>query len=190
VRRRRADAPSKGTSAPHTEPAQLRQTLSMYSTIQKAPEICRHAELVVGILGCLAYYAHVDRKRPELPFDIVYQENDVDGQGRLGRLRTFESVFIGVSVSSATLQNMDEFQRKGVRIGDRVIVNRFSQVLEIVQLVVERWPVGARKVAPLQHCAAPTSFERKVRPSRDALSVFSAPISRRNRDGSLPCNSP
>jgi DNA ligase (NAD+) len=59
----------------------------------------------------------------------------------------------GVTVSNATLHNMDEVERKDVRIGDTVIVRRAGDVIpEIVGVVTEKRPADARKFAMPKQC--------------------------------------
>jgi DNA ligase (NAD+) len=83
---------------------------------------------------------------------------DVEWQvGRTGALTPvarLEPVFVGgVTVSNATLHNIDELHRKDVRIGDTVIVRRAGDVIpEVVGVVPQRRPGDARAVSLPRHC--------------------------------------
>ncbi len=84
--------------------------------------------------------------------------NDVEFQvGRTGAVTPvarLEPVFVGgVTVSNATLHNMDEVKRKDVRIGDTVIVRRAGDVIpEVASVILERRPEDATSVELPAHC--------------------------------------
>ncbi len=156
--------------------------------------VSHEVKVVQGIEGCLAYYMDMEKRRPELPFEIdgvVFKVDslaqqeilgmtsraprwaiahklpaqeemtrllDVEWQvGRTGALTPvarLEPVFVGgVTVSNATLHNMDEIERKDIRIGDTVVVRRAGDVIpEIVAVVKQRRPADARKIELPKKC--------------------------------------
>ncbi|MEM1262682.1 MAG: NAD-dependent DNA ligase LigA [Pseudomonadota bacterium] len=105
--------------------------------------------------------------------EVLTTLRDVEFQvGRTGAITPvarLEPVFVGgVTVSNATLHNMDELERKDVRKGDTVIVRRAGDVIpEVVRSLPERRPKGARRVKLPTRC--PVCNSAVVRPEGEAV---------------------
>ncbi len=99
--------------------------------------------------------------------------NDVEFQvGRTGALTPvarLEPVFVGgVTVSNATLHNIDELSRKDVRPGDTVVIRRAGDVIpEVVSVVISRRQAGAKAVKLPERC--PVCDSRVVREEGEAV---------------------
>ncbi|MGB5250503.1 MAG: NAD-dependent DNA ligase LigA, partial [Gammaproteobacteria bacterium] len=98
--------------------------------------------------------------------DIAFQ---VGRTGALTPVARLKPVFVGgVTVSNATLHNMDEMQRKDVRPGDTVIVRRAGDVIpEIVGVVLDQRPPGAQPVDLPETC--PVCGSEVLRPEGESV---------------------
>lgn len=81
-------------------------------------------------------------------------EWQVGRTGTLTPVARLKPVFVGgVTVSNATLHNIDELRRKDVRVGDTVIIRRAGDVIpEVVRVIVEKRPSKSAPVRLPQKC--------------------------------------
>lgn len=91
-------------------------------------------------------------------------EFQVGRTGVLTPVARLQPVFVGgVTVSNATLHNLDEMHRKDVRVGDTVVVRRAGDVIpEVVSVVLDRRPAGTSTVKPPARCPVCSSAVVRV----------------------------
>ena len=98
--------------------------------------------------------------------DVVFQ---VGRTGALTPVAHLEPVEIGgVTVSRATLHNEDEVRRKGVMVGDHVLIERAGEVIpQVVRPLVERRTGAEREVVIPTDC--PACGSKAVREEGEAV---------------------
>jgi DNA ligase (NAD+) len=98
--------------------------------------------------------------------DVEFQ---VGRTGALTPVARLQPVSVGgVTVSNATLHNMDEIERKDIRIGDTVIVRRAGDVIpEVASVITEKRPKDTKKIRMPKKC--PVCGSDIVREAEEAI---------------------
>ncbi len=101
--------------------------------------------------------------------DLLDIEIQVGRTGALTPVARLKPVFVGgVTVTNATLHNEDEIRRKGLLIGDQVIVRRAGDVIpEVVAPIIERRSGGEREFVMPNAC--PVCGSHVVRAEDEAI---------------------
>lgn len=100
--------------------------------------------------------------------EVLDVEFQVGRTGILTPVARLRPVFVGgVTVSNATLHNMDEIARKDVHIGDTVIVRRAGDVIpEIAGVILKKRPHDAKAIKAPKKC--PVCGAQAVRAPNEA----------------------
>ena len=85
--------------------------------------------------------------------DITWQ---VGRTGAVTPVAELEPKFLaGSTISRATLHNFDEIERKDIRVGDTVIIEKGGDVIpKVVEVVLNERPSGSKKTKPPEKCPA------------------------------------
>ena len=96
-------------------------------------------------------------------------EFQVGRTGAVTPVARLHPVFVGgVTVSNATLHNIDELHRKDVRVGDTVTIRRAGDVIpEVVGVIESRRPKGTRRIQLPKKC--PVCRSRVTREAEEAV---------------------
>jgi len=101
--------------------------------------------------------------------ELLDVEFQVGRTGAVTPVARLKPVFVGgVTVSNATLHNMDEVARMDIRVGDTVVVYRAGDVIpKVVGVIAEKRPPHARAVSMPSQC--PVCGSAVVKPEGEAI---------------------
>ncbi|OGI85717.1 hypothetical protein A3A05_03130 [Candidatus Nomurabacteria bacterium RIFCSPLOWO2_01_FULL_41_12] len=130
-------------------------------------------QATLGVVGKAPRYMAAFKYPAERTTTIVKEILiNVGRTGVLTPLAVFEPTLVaGSRVSKATLHNMDQIERLGLRIGDTVVIEKAGDVIPKVVEVLTRMRTGKeRKVKIPEHCPACGDKVGKKTVSEDASS--------------------
>ena len=89
--------------------------------------------------------------------------------GALTPVAKLDPVYVaGVTVTNATLHNQDEIDRKDIRIGDTVLIERAGDVIpKVVKVIIEKRPKGTNPFIIANQC--PVCDHEAFRPEGEAI---------------------
>ncbi|MCY3794347.1 MAG: NAD-dependent DNA ligase LigA, partial [Gammaproteobacteria bacterium] len=110
----------------------------------------------------------------EATTEVLGVEFQVGRTGAITPVAKLRPVFVGgVTVSNATLHNMDEVARLDLRIGDRVMVRRAGDVIpQVASVIAEQRPMDAPAIELPRFC--PACGSPVVRPEGEAVARCSS----------------
>lgn len=124
-----------------------------------------HQQEDLGLIARSPRWATAAKFKPEQSTTLI--ENIVIQVGRTGALTPVAIMTPvkvgGVTVTNATLHNQDEINRKDIRIGDTVVIQRAGDVIpEIVSVVLEKRPKNSLPFLMPETCPACGSPAKKM----------------------------
>ena len=117
-------------------------------------------------------YKYPAQQATSIVKDVIFS---VGRTGAITPVAKVEPVFCaGVTISSVTLHNFSEIERLGLRVGDRVLIERAGEVIPKVVKVVEKAKKAA-DIAPPKKCPDCGSAVIRRRPGGLSLRCVSCP---------------
>ena len=96
-------------------------------------------------------YKYPSEQLPTVLRDVEWQ---VGKGGTLTPVARLDPIFIaGTTVSNASLHNIDQIRKLDLHVGDTVVIEKAGEIIpQVVQVVRDKRPRGAKKVEPTKTC--------------------------------------